>query len=215
MLRLRPLNGALRAAVERQASEAARLDRPDLMPYCISNKQVRRQLLDRVDTLSVGGARATPFVASGEDRMAERGLRERALVAGFALPLDEPKAHAELASDEQQALLLCVAPDLDRAYERIFAFVLNDLNRRFACTELLCVVIAGATADRLACRHLLVRGGRLRRFGLLRQRGDAATQLRQVLPLERRHADLRDHGPHADAHRVPLLRGRVIELSGR
>ena len=51
LIRLRPLNRALRAAVERQAAEAAQLDRPDLVPYCITDEQVA-VLLDRLDALS-------------------------------------------------------------------------------------------------------------------------------------------------------------------
>ena len=50
LIRLRPLNRALRAAVERQAAEAAQLDRPDLVPYCITDQQVAA-LLDRLDAL--------------------------------------------------------------------------------------------------------------------------------------------------------------------
>jgi len=54
LLRMRPVNRVLRAAVERQAAEAALLDRPDLTPYCIPDEQVRR-LLDRVPVGRLAG----------------------------------------------------------------------------------------------------------------------------------------------------------------
>lgn len=181
MLRLRPLNRALRAAVERQAAEAARLDRLDLIPYCVTDEQVG-WLLDRVDALSRPDAgEATPVAAADEDGVAESELRTRADAASLALPLDQLARHVELTPEEQDALLLCVAPELDRAYERIYAYVLDDLSRRFPCTELLCAVAGGTATDRLARRRMLGRAGRLRRFGLLRPRGESPTQLRQEL----------------------------------
>ena len=52
LIRLRPLNRALRAAVERQAAVAAQLDRPDLVPYCITDEQVT-VLLDGLDAVQL------------------------------------------------------------------------------------------------------------------------------------------------------------------
>ena len=79
LIRLRPLNRALRAAVERQAAVAAQLDRPDLVPYCITDEQVA-VLLDRLDALSLPGssgpAPLTPRRA-GRRTAATRGGRGR------------------------------------------------------------------------------------------------------------------------------------------
>ena len=86
LIRLRPLNRALRAAVERQAAESAQLDRPDLVPYCITDQQVAT-LLDRLDALprsdSAGAASLTL-----EEQAAEQQIREQATAAGMVLPLD-------------------------------------------------------------------------------------------------------------------------------
>ena len=188
-VRLRPLNRALREAVARQAAEAAQLDRPDLTPYCITDEQVG-QLVDRVDGLlgeparggSAGGG-LTGTRLTGAERVVEAELRERAAAARLTLPLDELAGQAGLTPEEQAALLLCAAPELDSAYERIFAYVLDDLNRRLPCAELLCAVTAGPGAERLARRHLFGRAGRLRRFGLLQAHGTAQTELRQELRL--------------------------------
>ena len=49
-LRLRPLNRALRAAVQHQAQLAARLARPDITHLCITDDQVQALLAD-VDAL--------------------------------------------------------------------------------------------------------------------------------------------------------------------
>ena len=99
----------------------------------------------------------------------------------MALPLDELAGRFGLTDDEQQALLLCAAPELDRAYERVIAYILDDLNRRFPCVELLTAVTAGSGLGGLAQRGVLARSGRLRLLGLLTPYGEAPTELRQEL----------------------------------
>ena len=178
LIRLRPVNRALRAAVERQAAVAAQLDRPDLVPYCITDEQVAI-LLDRLDALSLPDC-VSPLLTP-EEEAAERQVREEASAAGVLLPLDELAGRLGLTDDEQRALLLCAAPELDRAYERVIAYVLDDLNRRFPCVELLTAVTAGSGLGGLAQRGVLGRTGRLRLLGLLTPYGDAPTELRQEL----------------------------------
>ena len=179
LIRLRPLNRALRAAVERQAAEAARLDRPDLVPYCITDEQVAA-LLDRLDALpqsdSAGAASLTR-----EEQAAEQEIREQASAAGVMLPLDELAGRLGLTDQDQQALLLCAAPEFDRAYERVTAYILDDLNRRFPCVELLTLITSGSGLGCLAERGALSRTGRLRLLGLLTPYGEAPTDLRQEL----------------------------------
>src|SRR6185503_12366173 len=48
LLKMRPLNRALRCAVKRQASQAAQLVRPDIAALCVTDDQVQR-LLSGVD----------------------------------------------------------------------------------------------------------------------------------------------------------------------
>jgi len=182
LIRLRPLNRALRAAVDRQAAVAAQLDRPDLVPYCITDEQVAILLdgLDRLDALSLPDG-AAPAPLTPAEQAAEQQLRQEAAAAGMALPLDELAGRFGLTGAEQQALLLCAAPELDRAYERVIAYILDDLNRRFPCVELLTVVTAGSGPGGLAQRGVLSRTGRLRLLGLLTPYGDAPTELRQEL----------------------------------
>lgn len=179
LIRLRPLNRALRAAVEHQAAEAARLDRPDLVPYCITDEQVAI-LLDRLDALSPPGT-SGPEPLTPAEQAAEQQLRDEAAAAGLTLPLDELAGSFGLTDNEQQALLLCTAPELDRAYERVIAYILDDLNRRFPCVELLTAVTAGSGLGGLAQRGVLARTGRLRLLGLLVPYGEAPTELRQEL----------------------------------
>ena len=181
LIRLRPLNRALRAAVERQAAVAAQLDRPDLVPYCITDEQVA-VLLDGLDALHLpDNVCMTPLPPP--EKAAEQQIRDEAAAAGARLPLDELADRFGLTGEEQQALLLCAAPELDRAYERVIAYILDDLNRRFPCVELLTAVTAGSGIGigGLVQRGVLGRSGRLRLLGLLTPYGEASTELRQEL----------------------------------
>jgi AAA+ superfamily predicted ATPase len=176
-LRLRPLNRALRAAVARQAHEAAKLERPDLTPYCITDEQACT-LLERVDAIG-SPAGIEPVHVLDSERHKETGLRERAASAGVILPLDELADHVGLSADEAGCLLICLAPEIDRGYERIFAYILDDLNRHMPCAELLSATLGGSSAENVLIRRHLASSGRLRRFGLIEPWGTAPTQLRQ------------------------------------
>ena len=182
-LRLGPVNRALRAAVARQARQAARLIRPDVAPLCVTDDQVSK-LLDDADAL-LGGTSDSGVAAGLSVREAERqeALRTACRQSGARLPLDELAASLELSAFEEQAILLCAAPELDRAYERIYAYILDDLSRRHPCVELLSSVTADSLRERVACRHAIGRYGKLRRYGVLRAAGEAATELRQELRL--------------------------------
>lgn len=182
-LRLGPVNRALHAAVERQARLAARLLRSDITPLCVTDDQVNI-LLGDMDALLHGAVSGKPSPALMPDEKAEQDrLRGAAVASGFHLPLDELADSLELSPFEEEAILLCAAPELDRSYERIYAYVLDDLNRRHACVELISSVAAGSLEERVARRHAVSRCGKLRRYGVLREQGEAASELRQELRL--------------------------------
>jgi hypothetical protein len=179
LLRLRPLNRALQAAVEHQSQLAARLIRPDVTSLCITEDQVKT-LLDDVDLLLRDDwLPGVPAVLAPEEQEAQDALRRQAAELGIVLPLDQLVQTLHLSPFEQEAVLLCTAPELVRSYERLYAYILDDLNRRAPCVELLCTLTASSLTERVARRHALSRCGRLRRTGILRTYGEAATELRQ------------------------------------
>lgn len=208
-IRLADLHTALRAAAGRQAEIAARLTRPDLTPYCVTDEQVD-VLLDEVDAFT--DAMTGPHAPRGAEPEAERALRRRAAAEGTALPLDALATRFGLTRADQDALLLAAAPELDPGYERIYAYIVDNLNRRLPNVELLVTVGAelaelaeygegGAFRDgaepraeasrpdapraaaRLALRRALRPAAPLRRHGLLRPHGEAAVDLAQELVL--------------------------------
>lgn len=180
-LRLRPINRALRAAVERQALIASRLRRPDVVSLCITDDQVNL-LLDDCDELTYGNAdEVSDAGLTGDELSLQQTLRQKSIESGEQLPLDQLAQKHSLSDFEQEALLLCIAPELDRSYERIFGYVLDDLNRRFPCRELISNLTAQTLEERVRRRGEISRFGRLIRTGLLEARGEAQSDGRQEL----------------------------------
>jgi hypothetical protein len=179
-IRLADLHQALRSAVDRQAQAAALLTRPDLTPFCVTDDQVGA-LLDRVDTFTE--AMTEPPAPPRPAPESEQHLRRLAAARGVALPLDTLAMRFGLSRQEQDALLMVAGPELDAGYERIYAYIVDNLNRRAPCVELLVTVGAEAPADRLALRRSLSATGRLRRFGLVRALGEAPNEFAQEMGL--------------------------------
>lgn len=179
-LRLQPLSRVLQHAVERQAQLAGKLLRPDVTPLCVTDEQVT-QLLGEIAAAAQAGETTGHWELSEQERAAESELRAAAAAVSIELPLDQLRLRAALSEAELRMLLVCVAPEIDRSYERVYAYVLDDLNRRYPCVELLTQLCADTHAERMHLQVLTGASGRLRRFGLLRCFGDAPTALRQQL----------------------------------
>jgi hypothetical protein len=183
LLKLRPINRALRLAVERQHAASVQGERPDLAPLCVTPEHVQL-LLNQVEALHGLDVpeRHVPLPSDVES-VALQAIEQRAAAIDFTLPLDELAHSQHLTPFEVEALLLCAAPELDRGYERIYAYLLDDLNRRYPCVELLSTLTAASVQEQIQRRHLLSSTGRLRRLRLLLPIGEAPTGLRQELRL--------------------------------
>jgi ATPase family associated with various cellular activities (AAA) len=181
-LRLAALNRACHAAAADAQREAAELDRPDLAGTAITDRQVA-VLLQRADRFVTVPVRAPVEPAMGEvDLAAEAELRALALDAGVRLPLDRLSERFGLTELDRQALVAVVGPELDRAYERIYAYLCDEFDRRHPSVELLTILTQGL-ADRHAQRMALGPYGALRRHRLLVEHGDAPSDLRQQVRL--------------------------------
>ena len=179
LLRLRPLNRALRAAVEAQGRASARLFRPDLTPLCVTEDQVQTLLNDADGLPNYLIPPVVPATLTQEEQAAEEKMREQCRDSGITLPLDRITQSLDLSPFEVEAILLCAAVEMNRSYERIYAYILDDLNRRYPCVELLCSLTAGSFAEWCKRRQTVSRYGKLRRIGALKAHGEPATELRR------------------------------------
>jgi hypothetical protein len=182
ILHLQPLNRALRAAVENQRLLASRLAAPQLASLCLTDEHVN-VLLDQVDVKQSHALPGIPATLNEDEQSVEKELRARCAVLGAVLPLDHMICAFELSTWEQEALLICVAPEFDRTYERIYGFILDDLNRRFPSIDLLISLTSSSVEQRLGRRHGLASAAKLRRLNILQAFGDPPVELRQELRL--------------------------------
>ncbi|MDJ0653703.1 MAG: ATP-binding protein [Xanthomonadales bacterium] len=177
LLRLKPINRALRLAAEGAAEVSSRLTRPDRDGVCLTASHVE-QLLVNVDNLGHRPfcpgeiARMTPT----EDRLEDR-LRAQAAACGSSLPITVMQEQLALSAFEVEAALICLAPQLDRAYERIYAFIADDVQRLSPSLELLTTLTAGCWMETLSRRRMLGPSGHLRRLGIVKLQADRANPL--------------------------------------
>src|SRR5262245_60909459 len=212
ILRLRPINRALRAAVRNQQIAASRLAQPGVSALCVTDTQVEL-LLDQVEINQSGSALpGLPASLLPEEQLAEEEVLQQAEAFSSALPLKLLEKDLGFTAFELEAILLCAAPELDGTYEHIFGFVLDDLNRRFPCVELLCALTAGSLEEILERRRVLSSFERLRRCGFLQTTGEAATELRQELRLAPGVFDFLA-GVETDVARLFSDRAQVCSLS--
>jgi len=83
----------------------------------------------------------------------------------------------ELDSFEQEALLVCLAPDLELRYERLYAYLQDDVTRRRPNVDLVLRLLGSSfRSGPVAARAALGPGGRLVRRGLLAAAAEEAAQ---------------------------------------
>jgi len=188
LLHLRPLQRRLRLAVQHQSERAARLARPDVTHLCVSDDQVNC-LLEDIDQLSLmqpphdGSLPAIHHALNIEEQEQNALLQAEAQQLGINLPLTLLQQEVALDNWEQQVLLLCAMPELQRAFEQIYGYILDDMNRRYASVELLTLLAPSSLADQMSARMAFASDSRLRRYGLITTREKAPTELRQEFAL--------------------------------
>jgi len=93
--------------------------------------------------------------------------------AGVPLRLADLAAEFELTGLELEALLLALAPEIDLRYERLFAYLQDDVTKKRPSVNLILNLIAGSFSEKLAMRGLFTDEGRLIQQRLLVRFSDA------------------------------------------
>ncbi|HWA72773.1 MAG TPA: ATP-binding protein [Polyangiaceae bacterium] len=100
-----------------------------------------------------------------------------AIGGGVRLPLARLAEEFQFTNVEQEILLLALAPELEPSFERIFAFLHDDVTRTRPTVDLVLNVICRDAREKLRSRSLLAPGGRLRHFGFVEVVGNSSSTL--------------------------------------
>ena len=115
----------------------------------------------------------TAEIAHLERQIAARLEASYRLSPGQALRLMLPQVASalNLSGQEISILIACLAPELDRKYERIYAFLQNDMSEKRPSVDFVLGLFCGTDEERLAARLLFDAGAPLMKF-LLERRGE-------------------------------------------
>ncbi|MFJ4245042.1 ATP-binding protein [Streptomyces iakyrus] len=208
LIRLRLATARLRNAVvpEEQAARTV----------CISDAEVR-WLLD-----SDGDGRPD---GAGADEAALEELREalrrahadikarseRSGALGITLRLPMLGRLFSLAPTELDAVVIALAPELRRKYDRLYAYLQDDVTRQRPSVDLVLELLYPAEPERWAARHLFTDAGPLLRYDILRliddpQSPSGSTGLARFLALDPRICQFLLGSDSCDARLAGLAR---------
>lgn len=99
----------------------------------------------------------------------ERRIEERiqaSLRQGVRLMLPRMSSHLPLSPLEKSIIIACLAPELDRKYERIYAFLQNDLSAKAPAPDFLFTLFGLSEEERIAARLLFDPDAPLMKFAM-------------------------------------------------
>ena len=118
----------------------------------------------------VGAAEARRELARFKEVIDDRVART--LQEGTFLALPQLNRLFGLSSFEEGAILTCLAPELNRKYDRLFAYLQDDVTRKRPSVDLVLELQCDTEVQRWSARVFLSDGGSLLRAGLLRKVDD-------------------------------------------
>ncbi|HZF20333.1 MAG TPA: ATP-binding protein [Burkholderiales bacterium] len=129
-----------------------------------------------VDTDAIESAAQSSMFAAAEALRRKLDSRvARSLERGVALTLPHLARMFHLSPIERQAMVVCLAPELDPKYDKIFAYLHDDVTRKRPSVRLVLELLCPTRADRWNARPLFGDHGALLRTGLLQTVDDPAS----------------------------------------
>ncbi|MCP4156519.1 MAG: ATP-binding protein [bacterium] len=111
---------------------------------------------------------------------------ENSLKENIELSLFRLAALFNLDAFERDILLICLAPEMDIKYEKLYAYLQDDVTRKQPQVNLVLELLCGSEEERRRGRFYLSGQGRLFEYGLIRLNGDRQrqTQLSRDLKID-------------------------------
>lgn len=124
------------------------------------------------------GPSALPEVHAALDQIRASIARRKAegVRAGVRLRLDELARLFELTSFDMDALLICLAPELDLRYERLYAYLQDDVTKKRPSVDLVLNLLSPSFEAKLAFRQRFAPQAPLLKHALLTLFDDPAQQ---------------------------------------
>lgn len=157
---MRWLDLCLRAWLERNRADEGD---PELQPFkgLVMSEQEADSLLNEADEGPPAGERLKWLERSLRLRERIDQRRRRSREADVYLPLDYVSEVYRLTPFEERCVMLGLAVELNRKYERLFGYVQDDVTSRLPTIDLALNLICSGERERLAARALLSPSGKL------------------------------------------------------
>jgi ATPase family associated with various cellular activities (AAA) len=166
------LNRTIAAAVARQNAVARELATRPLAAHAITPEHADALVESGADFLARGYFPLPDIALDSEEQEAEASLLTTAAQQCVQLPLVRLEQEAQLTAFERSVVLIVAAAELSPAHERLYGYLVDDLNRAHTSVDLVLLLSTGATLSEPSRRQSLGPAGCLRRLGLT-----AATEL--------------------------------------
>jgi AAA+ superfamily predicted ATPase len=141
---------------------------------------------------------------------------ELSLDQGVSLPLVQLAQTFGLSPFEVQAIIICLAPELKRKYDRLYAYLQDDITRKRPSIDLILTLLCPSLAARWQARSYFLPQSPLLQLGILHTVHDAqspsgSSDLAQFLQLDRRIVDYLLGHEVLDDQLIPLITVQVAE----
>ena len=140
---------------------------------------------------------------------------------GTRLPLPQLARMFALSAFELQALVICLAPELSRKYDRLFAYLQDDITRKKPSVDLILDLLCPSESERWQARSLFTKNSPLFCAGLLHLSEDVhspsgSSGLAQFLKIESRILNfiLGNNGIDPRLHQSANYRGNGARYQG-
>lgn len=124
------------------------------------------------------------FGKEAENLRAEIDQRiQNTMEGNFDLPLISLAKRFNLTSLEVRSLIICLAPIMDSRYGKVYAYIHNDLSKKYPTTELICGLFCDEKNQDAGSLITLLYSSALIRYGFLEIRGDELHSRNQFSPI--------------------------------